>query len=416
MKQTLQKATILYDTTFPAGTVLDYEALNEMGVVCAITIPAPQKILDRSPSVQQLAVAHILFPAQTTFFYKKTYEQAQYSSQRVPSSLLLVNELLVVGMSFPPSTEWTFLTNIQEEKEKDLITPEDVSNTFRSTLLGVLQESITVDNLELQPKTRILLTETEVSWSYQQSNAQEGTIDTKGTLLKFRPFVEQALEEGALESLHYEALHFLSTDYFKDTIGWASTLLGHYYKEKGEKEKAGSYYSRAYRLALAKGSPTDLEVQQLDYWLSKLKIGASTIEKKHVLRRLYMVNIFLIVVLFYTAVHLREEEMAVLAGLRPQVVSFDWASMAYALTNLIASTVALYTGWRAFATLRRIGALIMGLAVVGLVYSLYVLATPTKELMDQVLLIYGPYIVFSLWVNAYALMLKDVEILEEGDI
>lgn len=416
MKQTLQKSTVLYDTTFPEGTVLDYEALNEMGVVCAITIPVPQKILDKSPSVQQLAVANIVFPAQTTFLYKKSYEQAQYSSQRVPSSLFLIKELEVVGIAFPPSTEWTFLTNIQEEKEKDPTLPDDVSNSFRSTLLGVLQEAITVDKLELRPKTRVLITETECSWSYQLNNAQEGSIDTKGTLIKFRPFVEQALEEGQLEPIHYEALHFLSTDYFKDTIGWACTLLGHYYKEKREKERAGLYYSRAYRLALAKGNPSDIEVQQLDYWLSKLKLGASATEKKHVLRRLYLVNIFLIVVLFYTAVHLREEEMAVLAGLRPKVSSFDWASMAYALTNLGASLVALYTGWRAFATMRRIGALILGLAIVGLGYSLYVLATPEKELMDKVLLIYGPYIVFSLWVNAYALMLRDKEILEEGDV
>ena len=56
--------------------------------------------------------------------------------------------------------------------------------------------------------------------------------------------------------------------------------------------------------------------------------------------------------------------MAVLAGLRPKVSSFDWASMAYALTNLGASLVALYTGWRAFATMRRIGALILAVLVI----------------------------------------------------
>lgn len=413
MRQTLQEATILYDTSFPKGTVLDYKALNEMGVACAITIPVPQKILEHSPSAPQLAVGEIVFPAQTTFFYKKTHEQALYASQRVPSSLLLVNELTVLGIRLPPSTEWTFLTRIQEENDKDTTAPDNVSNSFRSTLLGVLQETITVQNLELRSKTRLLLTEKEWRWSYQQHNSQEGKVDTKGTLFCYRAFVEQALDEGHLEEVHYEALHFLATDYFKENIEWASTLLGHYYKERGEKEKAGDYYSRAYRLALAARSPSDIEVQQLDYWLSKLRLGASTTEKKHVLRSLYLANILLIVILFYTAVHLREEEVAVLEGLRAESEAFAWSSTAYALSNLVGSIFAWYAGWRAFATLRRIGTLLLGMATIGLLYSLYILFTPNRELMDEILLVYGPYIVFSLWINVYALMLKDREILEE---
>lgn len=413
MKQTLQKATILYDTTFPEGSILDYETLQEMGIVCAITIPVPQKILDRSSSVHQLAIGAIDFPAQTTFFYKKTHEQAQYGSQRVPSGLLLINDLKILGLSLPASTEWTVLTNIQEEKDKDPTTPDNVSNTFRATLLGILREPITLQNIELRAKTRLLLTERELNWSYQESNAKEGTIDTKGTVIKYRPFVEQALDGGHLDEIHYEALHFLATDYFKDAVEWASTLLGHYYKEKGEKEIAAGYYSRAYRLALTAHSPTDIEVQQLDYWLSKLRLGASTIEKKYILRRLYLANIFLLLVLFYTGVHLREEEMAFLSGLRPKITDYDWAGMAYAVTILGGSLFALYTGWRTYATLRRIGVILLGLATIGVGYSLYVLASPAQELMDEELLVYGPYIVFSMWVNAYALMLRDKGIVEE---
>jgi hypothetical protein len=415
MKQTLQKTSILYDTTFPAGTVLDYNALNEIGVVCAITIPSPQKILDRSPVVHQLAIACITFPAQTTFFYKQAYDQGLYASQRVPSSLTLVKNLVVTGIAFPASTEWTVLTNI-DDKDQDPSTPEDVSNVFRSTLLGVLHESIMVENLELRPKTRLLFTERELSWSYQQSNAQDGSIDTKGTLFKYRPWVEQALEQGALQAIHYEALHFLSTDYFKETIEWACTLLGHYYKDKKENKQASKYYSRAYKLAVAANTEDALKVQQLDYWLSRLNLGASTTEKKYVLRRLYLVNIFLIVVLFYTALHLREEETAILAGLRPHIPSFDWASMAYASANLLGGLLALYTAWRAFATVRRIGGLLLGLALLSMGYSLYILATPAQELMDTVLVFYGPYMVLSMWTNAYALMLKDKELLMEEEL
>ncbi len=415
MKQTLQKATVLYDTTFPEGTLLDYEALNEMGIVCAITIPAPQKILDRSASAHQLAIRGIEFPAQTTFFYKQRYEQALYASQRVPSSLLLTKDLTVLGLRFPASTEWTFLTSIQDEKENDPTIPDNVSNSFRTTLLGILQEPLTIQNLELRSKTRLLFTEAELSWIYQQSNAQEGSIDTKGTVIKYRPFVEQALDEGTLDAVHYDALHFLATDYFKETVEWASTLLGHYYKEKGEKESAANYYSQAYRLALTSHSRDDVEVQQLDFWLSKLRMGASTIEKKHILRRFYMANIFLLVVLFYTAVHLREEETAFLEGLRPKITEHDWAGMLYAASVLLGSLFMLYTGWRTFATLRRIGALLLGLATVGTLFSLYIFATPAQELMDEVLLVYGPYLVFSLWLNSYALMLRDKEIVEEEE-
>lgn len=415
MKQTLQKTTILYDTTFPAGTVLDYKAFNEMGVVCAITIPTPQKILDRSPVVHQLAIACITFPARTTFFYKQAYEQALYASQRAPSSLALVNKLVVTGITFPPSTEWTVLTSI-DDKDQEPHTPDDVSNIFRSTLLAVLQESIVVENLELRPKTRLLCTERELSWSYQQSNAQEGSVDTKGTLVKYRPMVEQALEQGALEERHYEALHFLSTDYFKDTIEWACTLLGHYYKDKEENEQAGKYYHRAYKLAVASNTADALKVQQLDYWLSRLNLGTSTTEKKYVLRRLYLMNIFLIVVLFYTALHLREEETAILEGLRPHITSFDWASMAYASANLIGGLFALYAAWRAFATVRRIGGGLLALALLSVGYSLYILVTPTQEFMDTILVIYGPYMVLSMWMNAYALMLKDKELLIEEEL
>jgi hypothetical protein len=415
MKQTLQKATVLYDTTFAEGTILDYEALNEMGIVCAITIPAPQKILDRSPSAHQLAICGIEFPAQTTFFYKVSYEQALYASQRVPSSLLLVKDLHILGLVIPASTEWTILSNIQEEKERNPNQPEDVSSAFRATLLGILQEPITLQNIKLRAKARLVFTESELSWSYQASNAQEGSIDTKGTVIKYRPFVEQALEVGKLSEVQYDALHFLATDYFKDNVEWASTLLGHYYKEKGEKEIAGSYYSQAYRLALTHHAPNDIEIQQLDYWLSKLRLGVSVIEKKYILRRLYLTNIFLLVVLFYTGVHLREEETAFLAGLRPKITEYDWAGMLYAASVLVGSAFALYASWRTFVTLRRIGALMLGLAIVGLFYSLYVLVSPAQELMDEVLLVYGPYVVLSLWVNAYALMLRDKEILEEED-
>lgn len=417
MKQTLQKPTVLYDTTFPAGTQLDYDSLREMGIVCSITIPAPQRILDQSPVAHQLAVSQITFPKKTTFFYKKRNGQTPYAAQRVPSSLLLTQDLTVAGITIPTSTDWSFITNVDERGEEGGAPEELEANHFRATLRGVIQKSVEINEVQLRAKTHVLINEREVAWHYTEATNNERThTEARGALLRFRPFVEQALEVDALDACHYEALRFLSTDYFKETVEWACTLLGCHYRIEGETLLAAQYYRRAYRIAVRTKGARSVEAQQLDYLLSKLRVGASVVEKKYVLRRLYLANILLIVVLFYVGVHLREETAAIAAGLRPNGLSYDWASLSYAILATGCGLFALYVGWRTFATLRRIGGMMLGLSLFVLAYSGYVLWYASQITMTDALLLYGPYIVFSLWLNAYALMLRDGEIIVEEEI
>lgn len=417
MKQTLQESTILYDTTFPAGTQIDYDSLLEMGIVCAITIPVPQQILDQSPVVERLAVSQITFPPKTTFFYKKRNDQTDYAAQRVPSGLLLTQELHVTGVALPASTDWSFVTSVEQPNEEIGSAEELEADAFRTTLLGIVQQAVEINGLLLRPKTHLTLNEREIAWHYTDAtNDARTNTEARGNLRNYRAFVERGLEaEGGLTEAHYEALRFLATDYFKETVEWASTLLGQHYKARGEKVLAARYFRRAYKIAVNTKGPRSLAAQQLDYLLSRLKVGASVVEKKHVLRRLYLANILLVVVLFYVGVHLREEEVAFLDGLRPDQLPYEWAGLSYTVLAIGCALFALYAGWRTFATLRRIGGLMLILALAALGYSAYLLGFARTTSMTQVLLVYGPYIVFSLWLNAYALMLRDQEILIEEE-
>jgi len=55
------------------------------------------------------------------------------------------------------------------------------------------------------------------------------------------------------------------------------------------------------------------------------------------------------------------------------------------------------------------------LSIWALLYSGYVLGIEQTISMTTALLFYGPYIVFSIWLNAYALMLGDQEMLFEEE-
>lgn len=414
MKQTLQETIILYDTTFPAGTQIDYDSLVEMGIVCSITIPQAQTILDQSPVVDRLAVHQIVFPPQTTFFYKKRNDQINYAAQRVPSGLLLTQALQVAGIQLPASAEWSFVTSVEQGLEESGKPEELEANAFRATLLGVLQTSTEINGVRLKPTTHLIINEHKIAWHYTETtNSKHTQTEARGTLLNYRSFVEQALESGDLKEAHYEALRFLATDYFKDTVEWSSTLLGNYYRMKGNTHEAARYYQRAHRIAVGTKGARSTAAQQLDFLLSRLQVGASVVEKKHVLRRLYLINSLFVVVLFYVGIHLREEQVAFLAGLRPHQLPYEWAGVSYALLAAGCALIAVYIGWRTWATWRRIGSTMLVLGGMALVYSIYILGWQRDMSLTQALLVYGPYIVLSLWLNAYVLMLRDSEILVE---
>lgn len=414
MKQTLQETTVLYDTTFPSGTQIDYDSLLDMGIVCSITIPQAQPILDCSPVVERLAIHQIIFPPQTTFFYKKRNEQITYAAQRVPSGLLLTQPLEVTGITLPASADWSFVTSVEQRVEENGLPEELEADAFRATLLGILQEATEINGMRLQATTHLTLNEREIAWHYTEPTKSERTqTEARGAIRDYRSFVEQAQENEAMTDAHYEALRFLATDYFKDTVEWASTLLGGHYRAEGNTLEAARYYQRAYRIAVGTKGARSTTARQLDFLLSRLRIGASTVEKKHVLRRLYLINSLLIVILFYVGIHLREEEVAFLSGLRPNQLPYDWAGVSYALLAAGCTLVALYTGWRTLVTWRRIGSVMVLLALAAFGYSVYILGWHRGMSLTKELLVYGPYIVLSLWLNAYALMLRDREILLE---
>jgi len=132
-----------------------------------------------------------------------------------------------------------------------------------------------------------------------------------------------------------------------------------------------------------------------------------TTENTHTLRKFYMFNIFLIVVLFYAGVHLNEEEKAFLTGLRPNQDFYDWASSFYAVFGLICSLFSIYVGIRTLPTIRPVGIALSVLSLAGFLYSIVVLVYAKTVKMEDVLLVYGPYIVIGMWLNASVLLLRD---------
>lgn len=411
----LKEETVLYATTFPAGTIIyEHQTSDTSKVVCSIKILAPQKILDQCVVQMQLTGSAVLFPANTVFYYKTEKGAIKYASENVPSSVELQEVLKIVGFEIPAASKASFLTNTSQA----FVAEEEVSdslqaNDFRATLLITLKEKTTLGKTTLPKETHLYLTGKELSWSYYGEDANQNKIDKKGVLMDFRAQVESVLETEKLGTIEYEALHYLSTSYFKEHIEWASTLLGHYYKHKKEKALAAKYYLQAYRTVVEVEAPNREKAYQLDYWISKLKLGISITEKKHSLRKFYMVNIFLVVVLFYAGVHLNEEEKAFLAGLRPKQDSYDWATSFYAVLGLICSLFATYVGVRTWSTMRRIGVAVGLLSLGGFIYSLVVLVYAETMHMEDVLLVYGPYIVLGMWLNAYVMMMRDRDFLEE---
>lgn len=412
---TLKEETVLYATTFPVGTIIcEHPVADTSDIVCSIKIIAPQKILDQSVVQMQLTGSTVLFPSQTTFYYKIKNEAVEYASENVPASIALQEDLQVVGFSIPASSQLMFLTNtsqafVGEEEESDRLQ----ANDFRATVLILLKEKITLGRTTLPKESHIYLTGKELSWSYFGEDANQNKMHQQGVLMDFRAHVEQALKTGELGDIEYEALEYLSTSYFKENIEWACTLLGHYYKNKEEKTIAAKYYLQAYRTVVETDTPNREKAYQLDYWISKLKMGVSITEKKHSLRKFYMFNIFLVVVLFYAGVHLNEEEKAFLAGLRPQQDSYDWATSFYAILGLICSLFATYVGIRTWATMRRMGVAVGLLSLLGFIYSMVVLVYADTMRMEDVLMVYGPYIVLGMWLNAYVMMMRDRDFLEE---
>jgi len=318
---------VLYATTFPAGTIIyTYEVSNGSKVVCGIKIFAPQKILDHCVVQMKLTGSAVLFPANTTFYYKIEKEAVKYASENVPTLVEFQETLNIAGFLIPASSKLSFLVNTSQsflgEEEPDSLQ----ANDFSATLLIILKENTSLGKVTLPEETHLYLTGKELSWTYFGEDANQNKMNKQGVLMDFKIQIEQVLETKDLDTIEYEALHYLSTSYFKEDIEWASTLLGHYYKDKKEIELAAKYYNQAYRTVVEVEEPNREKAYQLDYWISKLKLGTSITEKKHSLRKFYMVNIFFVLVLFYAGVHLNEEEKAFLAGLRPNQDSYDWAT------------------------------------------------------------------------------------------
>lgn len=133
-------------------------------------------------------------------------------------------------------------------------------------------------------------------------------------------------------------------------------------------------------------------------------------EKKRILSKIYIANIFLIVVLFYAGVHLNEEEKAFLTGLRPNGDAYEWATSAYAILQICCLFYAAYVGGKTMQIMPRMGAAMLLLCLLGFGYSIVVLSSSTPMRMEEILLVYGPCIVFSMWLNAYVMMVKDQEV------
>ena len=122
------------------------------------------------------------------------------------------------------------------------------------------------------------------------------------------------------------------------------------------------------------------------------------------MKPLYLLNILLIVSLFYAGAHLNEEEKAVLAGLREGMDAYDWAAAAFTMWGGICAIYSSFVAVKTLAQARFVGGALLLLSVVALLYAIIIIVGTEDMKMQDVLLVFGPYIVLGMWLSFYMLL------------
>jgi hypothetical protein len=132
------------------------------------------------------------------------------------------------------------------------------------------------------------------------------------------------------------------------------------------------------------------------------------------MKKLLALNILLIVTLFYTGIHLNENEKNFAAGYYPGD-NYEWAASAYAAWVVFCTIFATYVAYKAICVSRIAGWSMMLLALSVMMYAIFVSMSSDAKSMYEVLHVFGIYIILGMWINLYLLLsgvpeVKDVKI------
>jgi len=126
--------------------------------------------------------------------------------------------------------------------------------------------------------------------------------------------------------------------------------------------------------------------------------------EKVVMKKLFIINILLIVSLFYTGAHLNEEEKAFLAGLREGRDSYAWASFFYLMWAVLCTGFSTFVGFKLFKEVQFFGGVLLALSIGAFFYAVLMLSQTEPATMQEVLRVFVFYIILGMWLNLYALL------------
>ena len=121
------------------------------------------------------------------------------------------------------------------------------------------------------------------------------------------------------------------------------------------------------------------------------------------MKKLFALNILLIVSLFYTGIHLNENGQNFAAGYYPGD-NYEWAGTFYTAWAIFCTIFAVYVAYRAISVSWITGWTMLLLSVSVMIYALFVLIGSDTLPMQEVLPVFGIYIIWGMWQNIFMLL------------
>lgn len=119
------------------------------------------------------------------------------------------------------------------------------------------------------------------------------------------------------------------------------------------------------------------------------------------MRKELITQVLLIVILFYTGLHLYEQQTAVSEGLRSGKDTYDWGGTTFSSIAIIVTLFSTYIGFKALSINKIGGGLLLLLSVLTSYYTIMVLVSTQIETMQEILSYFKYYIVLGLWLCVY---------------
>lgn len=122
-------------------------------------------------------------------------------------------------------------------------------------------------------------------------------------------------------------------------------------------------------------------------------------------KTLLIISTILFVALFYSGVHLNEEEQAFLEGLRPTSSdSYAWATTAYAVFLVVCTVVASWLMYQIDQCRTWLTKVFTVVSVVVGLYGVGQLLMSVDGTMQSFLSVIGVYVVLGIWLQFYFLL------------